>query len=177
MPIGDGAYGTVIYATGVIDFTEDESAIAAMLQEGRRVLRHQGRIFIAFYRQSAASERFMTAVGLLRGTVLDTRGSLELHLMNPATMTAWIAKKSGLGTLRASALLLCTALSTTMREKKMAATMQKLFRRMRDPEILLRSAPQSQPYRNEAEIRRLFGRLKIPLKDLEEFGSCFIAEV
>jgi hypothetical protein len=36
MPTTDRTYGTVIYATGVVDFTEDEEAIKAMLREGIR---------------------------------------------------------------------------------------------------------------------------------------------
>ena len=61
LPVANGTFGTVIYATGVIDFMEDERAINAMLQEGRRVARDSGKILVAFYRQSEASEHFLTA--------------------------------------------------------------------------------------------------------------------
>src|SRR5689334_5006481 len=36
MPFQDQTYGTIIYATGVIDFLDDEEAIAMILKEGRR---------------------------------------------------------------------------------------------------------------------------------------------
>jgi hypothetical protein len=55
--------------------------------------------------------------------------------------------------------------------------MQKVFRRLDDPKLLLDAAPQSQPYRNETEIRRLFDRLKIPVQELERFASCYIARI
>jgi hypothetical protein len=55
--------------------------------------------------------------------------------------------------------------------------MQKVFRRLDDPKLLLDAAPQSQPYRNETEIRRLFDRLKIPVQGLERFASCYIARI
>ena len=68
-------------------------------------------------------------------------------------------------------------LSTTMQEKMLTFKMQKVFRRLHDPKLLLDAAPQSQPYRNETEIRRLFDRLKIPLQGLERFASCHIARL
>ena len=50
LPIADGAYATVLYAPGVIDFMADERAIAAMLREGRRVAKDSGKMLIAFYK-------------------------------------------------------------------------------------------------------------------------------
>ena len=83
LPIAEQTYGTVIYATGVIDFTEDEKEIQAMLLEGRRIVKKQGKIFIAFYRTSAALERFMTRVGLLENNQMAARQGFETYLMNP----------------------------------------------------------------------------------------------
>ena len=177
LPVANGTYGTVIYATGVIDFLEDERAIHAMLQEGRRVARNSGKILVAFYRQSEASENFLAAVGLLQDNVLAVKKSLEIYLLNPVQMTAWVAKRTGRGTLHATALMLRMLLSTTIQEKMVAFKMQKVFRRMDDPKSLLDAAPQSQPYRNEAEIRRLFDRLQISLQGLERFATCYIARI
>src|SRR3974390_694177 len=70
MPFGDGAYGTVLYATGVVDFTGDEQVIRSMLKEGRRVVKPPGRLFIAFYRFSNALEEFLLRVGLLKENLL-----------------------------------------------------------------------------------------------------------
>ena len=47
MPLPERSYGTVIYATGVIDFTQDEETIRAMLQEGGRVVTDSGKIGVA----------------------------------------------------------------------------------------------------------------------------------
>jgi ubiquinone/menaquinone biosynthesis C-methylase UbiE len=177
LPIADGAYATVIYATGVIDFMGDEREITAMLREGRRVARDPGKMFVAFYRQSEASESFIVAVGLLKGNVMDLRESLKLYLMNPVQMTAWVAKRTGRSLPGAAALMLRMLFSTTMQEKRLTLNMQKVFRRVDDPRLLLDAAPESQPYRNEAEIRRLFDRLETPLQGLERFASCYIARI
>src|SRR5258708_2424671 len=47
MPFPRATYETIIYATGVVDFTAEEDEIQAMLTEGRRVVKESGRIFVA----------------------------------------------------------------------------------------------------------------------------------
>lgn len=177
LPVADGAYATVLYATGVIDFMGDERAITEMLREGHRAAKPSGNMLVAFYRQSDASESFMAAVDLLKDNVLALKESLKLYLLNPVQMIAWVAKRTGRSTIGASALMLRMLLSTTMHEKMLTFKMQKLLRRLDDPRLLLDAAPQSQPYRSEPEIRRLCDRLKIPLQELERFPSCYIARI
>ena len=53
MPFPPASYQTIIYATGVVDFTAKEDDIRAMLTEGRRVVNESGKIFVAFYKASA----------------------------------------------------------------------------------------------------------------------------
>jgi len=119
----------------------------------------------------------MTAVGLLKDNVVDVKESLKLYLLNPVQMIAWAAKRTGRSSLGAAALMLRMSLSTTMQEKLLTFKMKKVFRRLGNPKLLLDAAPQSQPYRNETEIRRLFDRLKIPLQGLDRFASCYIARI
>lgn len=95
MPMAERTYGTVIYATGVVDFTDDEEAIKEMLREGGRVVKDSGTIFVAFYRASAALESVMQKVGLVSNHKLAARQSLELYLLNPIQMISWVAKRSG----------------------------------------------------------------------------------
>src|SRR5215471_3782431 len=42
MPFPMASYQTIIYATGVVDFTAEDDDIQAMLTEGRRVLKESG---------------------------------------------------------------------------------------------------------------------------------------
>ncbi len=177
MPVAERTYGTVIYATGVVDFTEDEEAIKEMLREGRRVVKDSGKIFVAFYRASAAQESFMQKVGLLSNHQLATRQSLELYLLNPVQMISWVAKKTGLSHFRATVLLLRMLALSTIQEKRMAFKMQAIVRGMSDPREVLRTATEKQPYRNESEIRNLFKRLATPIKQLETFPSCYIVRI
>ena len=47
MPFASGTYETVIIATGVVDFLDDEALISAILSEARRVRSSSGTIIVA----------------------------------------------------------------------------------------------------------------------------------
>lgn len=174
LPLGDASYDTVIYATGVVDFNGDESGIRSILSEGRRIAKPGGRIFVAFYRLSPALEDFLKKVGLLTENVLLHRKSLETHLLTPTQMVRWVKKAARTNFLGAAALMLRLAMLGTFREKTTTMKMQRIFRRMENPEAFIQAAPEYQPYRNEAEIRRLFDRLAIPIAELRTFATCWI---
>src|SRR6185369_4689599 len=63
MPFPAARYETIIYPTGVVDFTAEEGDIQAMLTEGRRVVKRSGKVFVAFYKASAAQEDFLELIG------------------------------------------------------------------------------------------------------------------
>ncbi len=177
MPFEPGTYGTVIYATGVIDFMSDEEEIGVILKEGKRIVQASGNIFVAFYKVSRVSESFMETVGLLKDNVMCQRQSLEMYLLNPVQMVAWVAKRADRGYWRATALMLRLSALTTFQEKAMTFRMQKIFRNQATARALLDAAPEKQPYRNAAEIRNLFQRLAIPIKQVQTFSSCYIVQI
>jgi len=177
LPLGDATYESVIYATGVIDFNSDEEAIRSMLSEGRRVVKPGGKIFVAFYRLSPALEDFLTKVRLLSDNVLLHRRSLETYLLEPAQLVQWVMKNAGTGWLGAVALMLRMAAFGTLREKATTLKMQKIFRSMEHPRAFIMAASETQPYRNEAEVRRLFDRLGASIKKLRTLASCWIVQI
>jgi len=177
MPFPAGGYETVIYTTGVVDFTAEDAEIQAMVTEGRRVAKKSGKMFIAFYKASAAQEKFLTLVKLLSDGKVALRESLEVYLLGPAEMVAWVARRAGIGRFRATIALLHLSALGTMQEKRTALRMQRVFRRIPDPRPLINAAPEKLPYRNESEIERLFKRLDIQIKQLSAFGSCWVVRV
>lgn len=177
LPFGDQTYETVIHATGVVDFNSDEEAIGRMLREARRVLKPGGSILVAFYRFSPALERFLSKVGLLSGSVLQHRRSLETCLFSGPQMLRWTAQNAGVGLLGAMGLMARLAAFGTLREKVATLKMQAIVRKMRDPHAFIQAASETQPYRNEAEITRLFGRLGIPIQQLRSLATCWVARV
>lgn len=177
MPLKTDAYQTIIYATGVIDFIGDEAEINRILDEAARVVSPKGSIFVAFYRASAAVESLLAGLGLLHNHILLQREALAINRLNSFQTLGWMAKRPGVGYLRAALLMVRMALFSTLREKLTAMKMKEIFRQLNDASALIESAPEKLPYRNEAEIRNLFNRLGIPLAQLTARSSCIIARI
>ncbi len=92
-------------------------------------------------------------------------------------MLRWTAKKAGTGYFRAAAVLLRLSALTTIHEKTMTFRVQRVFRKMPDPDAFVSTAPEQQPYRKEPEIRSLFKRLRIPVKRLDSYATCHIVAI
>lgn len=177
MPFPAASYETIIYATGVVDFTADECDIRAMLMDGQRVVKGSGKIFVAFYKASATQEDFLELVRLTSNHMLAFRESLEVHLLNPAQLVGWVASRAGFGRFRAVIALLRVAWRTTRLERRNMRKMQRVFRKIDDPRSLINAAPEKLPYRNEKEIENLFKRLGITIKQLRAFPSCWVVRI
>ena len=177
MPFRNQTYATVIYASGVLDFIGDEETITAILSEGRRVLKESGKIFVAFYRLSDALEHFVGRVGLLRNHLLAQKASLQTYLLRPAQMLRWVQNQANTNTFKTIALLLRLAVQITFQERVNTFKMQKIFRNAEAAQSLIETAPEYQPYRNETEIRRMFARLAVPVKQFRILKSCFVVQL
>jgi len=177
MPFPAASYKTIIYATGVVDFTGEEDEIQAMLTEGRRVVNRSGKVFVAFYKASAAQEDFLEMLGLISDHRLAFRESLEVYLLNPVQMVGWVARRAGLDCFHATIALLRVAGCSTMQEKRNTLRMQRVFRKISDPCSLINAAPEKLPYRNEREIENLFKRLSTPIKQFSTYSGCYIVRI
>ena len=105
MPFGTGTYETIIYATGVVDFIGDDAQIGLIMNEARRIATQSGKILVAFYRYSAASEAFLARLGLLKNNTLSVREALEIYRLNPFQTIAWVAKRAEAGLRSRDALI------------------------------------------------------------------------
>jgi hypothetical protein len=177
MPFGAETYATIIYATGVVDFIRDEEEIRAILKEGRRIVNRSGNIFVAFYRISAAAENFLSRAGLLTNHVLSAREMYEIYRLQPVQVLGWVAKRAGVGYLSASVLAFRLWAFSSWQEKRVGFNMQRIFAKKEVANSLIKGVPEKLPYRNEDEIRYLFKRFEIPIKELRVLGSCFVARL
>ncbi len=177
LPFQDGAYQTIIYATGVVDFLADEEQIRLIMSEAKRVVAPSGDTFVAFYRFSRATEGFLTRLGLLKDSLLHLREAWRIHQLNPAQAIAWVANKAGIGLFAAAILSLRSWFLSPMREKRSAFRVGKIFKKMDNPNSLINAAPERQPYRNPPLIGELFDRLAIPIKRFEASGSCYVVQI
>src|SRR5438477_12478814 len=110
----------------------DEEQIGVILKEASRIIRPSGKIYVAFYNSSAASEEFLAKLGLLENNVLSLRETLEIYRLKPVQTIAWVAKKTGAGFFRAGILSLRAWAFSTMKEKRAAFNMQRIFRKTDD---------------------------------------------
>jgi ubiquinone/menaquinone biosynthesis C-methylase UbiE len=177
MPFGKGTYQTIIFATGVIDFIIDEEQIRVILNEARRIAADSANIFVAFYRFSASTEGFMIKLKLLSNNVLCFREILEVYRLSPVRAIAWAAKTAKVGCFRAAIWSLRSWAFSSWQEKRNTFHMQRIFAQANKGDTLIQAAPEKQSYRNEAEIRNLFARLAIPIKQFGAFGHCYIVRI
>jgi ubiquinone/menaquinone biosynthesis C-methylase UbiE len=177
LPFRNGAYKTIIYATGVIDFISNEAEIRVIMKEGRRIAEHSGDIFVAFYKFSAATEELVIRLGLLRNNVLRFRELLEIYRLTPVQSISWVAKRSKVSYSGALVMALRSWAFSSWQEKRNAFHMQKVFSIPKHADSLIQAAPENQTYRNEVEIRNLFARLGIPIRQLATFGSCHLVRI
>src|SRR5436190_4563446 len=174
MPLKSGSYQTIIYATGVVDFTSDDSDIKRILDEARRIVNPDGKIFVAFYRLSPTLEDVLAKLGLLHNHILLHRETLRIHRLNLWQMLQWMKKQAGVSIFRAALLLFRMSAFSTTQEKMIGIRMKRTFRKLTDLNLLIDKSPEKQPYRNEAEIRNLFGRLGVSTKRMTNLRSCTV---
>lgn len=177
MPFVDGAYETVIVATGVIDFMADSQEIQTIMREAARIVSGTGNVFVAFYRFSAAQKSFLTSLGLLRDDTLHARSALMLHRLGFRALVVRVAKTAGISTLRAALLCIGTGLQSTKQERRMALAMRRVFAQTEDPDAFIEAMPTIQPYRDKSAITRLFDNLSMRVEDWQASGSCYLVRV
>jgi len=177
LPFGNGTYKTIIYATGVIDFISDEKAIRVIIDEARRVVEHEGNIFVAFYKFSAATESFLIRLGLLRSNQLRFRELLEMYRLTPIQTMGWVAKHAKVGYPSAMMLMLRSWACSSWQEKRNAFRMQRIFGEAAYADALIHAAPKFQPYLNAVEIKSLFTRLSVPIRQLQTSRNCNLVQI
>lgn len=177
MPFVDGAYETVILATGVIDFMADLRDIGAVMREANRIVSGTGSVFVAFYRFSATQKRFLTSLGLLRDDTLHMRSSLTLHRLGFGGMVAWVAKMARISTFQAVLLCIRTGLGSTKQERAAALAMRRVIAQSGDPDAFIEAAPETQPYRDKSAITRLLDSVSIRIDDWQASSSCHLVRV
>ncbi len=177
MPFVDGAYETVIIATGVIDFMADSEQTGTVMREANRVVSRTGNVFVAFYRFSAAQKRFLASLGPLHDDTLHVRSALALHRLGFGALVAWVAKMAGVSAFRAILLCIATGLRSTKQERAVALATWKVLAQARDPDALIEAAPETQPYRDKPAIGRQLEGLSMRIEDWHASGSCHLVRV
>ena len=102
---------------------------------------------------------------------------MEIYKLKPVQAIAWVAERGKVSHARAAMLSFGSWAGSSWQERRNAFSMRRIFANEKNAPALIQAAPEQQPYRNEAEIRSLFARLAIPIKQFETFSSCYIAQI
>ena len=114
---------------------------------------------------------------MLRNNLLRFRELLEIYRLTPVQTMAWAAKHAKAGYSSAVMLALRSWAFSSWQEKRNTFHMQRIFGEAAHADALIQAAPEVQTYRNEVEIRSLFMRLAIPIRQLKTSGSCHLVRI
>jgi SAM-dependent methyltransferase len=179
LPMADATHGTTIIATGVIDLMDDETLIASIIDEARRVTR--GTVLVAFYALHPRTE------GLFRSSRLITAEErfcqklvYEMATLDPFQLVRTMSRHLQVGWLRALLALARFPLLLSWREFRMSRSLARIFRQARrdlgstDP--LIDAAMETVPFRNAQAISSLCSRLELPIDELHAFPTCHVVQ-
>lgn len=181
MPFEDNAYQSTIIATGVIDFMDDEDQIALIINEVKRVTNNPGEVLIAFYRLHPRVEELMQYIGTISDDRWRLKRTYELLSLKPGEFLAAVKKMPHVSTLGCILALIKMQLMLPKKEKLMSKNWNRAWEKaqeeMEKPMTLIEGAPESLPYRNEQQIRGLFGKLNASLNHMHMLYSCIVAQL
>lgn len=182
LPFSDNSYNASIVATGVIDFLDDTALIRAIAMEALRVTDDTGKVLVAFYRLHPKVEQLMRYMGTM--TKEDHwcyRRTIDMLRLKPWAFLMALKNDPSISTLGALVAVMRTEVFLPRKEKKASRNWRKAWERasqeLDDPDALSQGAPEFLPYRNEAQIRGLFGNLDIHVENVFVLDSCTVAQI
>jgi len=182
LPFDDDRYGTVIIASGVVDYIEDRGLIQEILDEAVRVLRVHGNLFVGFYQLNPVVERVNRKLSVVRDGKFYMKRMFVVQEMsrgNPIHAARTISKWTGNGFLRTMAYwtrlgaLLPAELKADSRH--IEGVVEQAGKDGVTREMLFDVVPDTLPYRDEADVRTLLVNVGYVHFELSRFDDCLVA--
>ena len=178
MPFLDNSYRTSVIATGVVDFMDDEKQIHLAIRETLRVTDDSGCVFVAFYKYHPEVEQLMKRTGLItKEGFCRFRHMHQQIRLGPIQYICAIGKEANISFIHALLITIKVQMFLPRKEKKAVRNLRKLWKQIENPTLLLESAPETIPYRKKKQIRKMFEKLKIPVRELSDFYSCTLVKL
>jgi ubiquinone/menaquinone biosynthesis C-methylase UbiE len=181
LPFDEARFGTVLIATGVLDYQAEPDAAHAMLCEGLRVLRPWGIILTGFYRFPPKLERVYREIGVIEADRYHSRRLFELGEIarkGPFRCVPLIARWTGRGPLATAVYWANTIVWMRKVFQHDARALEKVLQRAEragcSPAKLLAHVPDILPYRNEEQIRALLEGAGVRAVDLSVLDDCIV---
>ncbi len=182
LPLKNEVYETVIIASGVVDYIEDDEATDRIIEEALRVLSPGGMLIIAFYKLSPLMEKISTRIGVLVdekkyfiGRMFEVFEQVE---KNPGgcvkLITGWTGARLLPTVLYWAKLGLFMPRELKEERRQVQAVFEKAKRSGVDKEKLLRTVPDVLPYWGRQEVLALLDRCGLKSRELWSSDSCRI---
>jgi hypothetical protein len=113
----------------------------------------------------------------LQNGVLSARKCMEAYLFSPSQLISNISKMASLSLFGSFLLVLTYLVRSSSTEKKVNREMQKIVKKLDNPDEIISNFPEKQIFRNEGSLRKLFEDLNVPIKKLIINDSCFVIEI
>jgi len=184
LPFADSRFRTVIVASGVVDYLDDEAAIAAILSECRRVLAPGGALLVAFYKLPDEIRRIGERLGVVGDGEYRLARLFEIQRTVKRSPLACVSKiASWTGRSRARVFLGFTRLGLLM-PSSLKAENDRVDRVVAlaaeagvGEDALFASVPTRLPYRDAEAIRALLLFAGCPPRELVERDDCVICRL
>jgi hypothetical protein len=176
LPFADNSHETSIIATGVVDFLDDDNQIRSIIEETSRVSKKGGNLLISFYKVHPITEKFLERIGIItkHGT-MRRRRLFELSRLEPMDFIAAIRKEANLSLFSAIAELIKLQLLLPKQERLLTKHLGTILKSADNADELINSVSEIIPYRNRESILALFKKLDLPIDELLDFETCFVA--
>jgi len=190
LPFARRSFRTVIIASGVVDYLDDEPAIRRIIGEGLRVVAPLGHLIVTFYSLSEDVARAYRRLG-----VIDSRGRFRMRRMFRMArdadlrrlgvgefFTRFVPMLGGwAGTSYAATMARLTwtglTLPAYLREngRKLARILDRVQGEGLDAEKLVESVPDDLPLRGRDEVARLLSDAGLGSVPIDLHDDCIIA--
>lgn len=182
LPLDDGSFGSVVLASGVVDYADATWRIRKMLDEAVRVLAPEGRLYVTFYSLPPALEQAYTRMGVLRDSRyhLDRLFRINRMVKDSPRHCIWpIMEWTGNGFLRTVINWGSLGLN---RPEQLRDGNDRVDRALAqaeadgaDIDAMLSCVPGDIPYRHDEDIRRLLEDAGLTMERMLAFEECRIA--
>ncbi|MCK4797060.1 MAG: class I SAM-dependent methyltransferase, partial [Spirochaetes bacterium] len=184
LPFKDKSYKTVIIASGIVDYLRDDKQIKQIIDEGLRVTAKHGNLFISFYQITPVLEKIYKKIG-----VIDSKNQYHMKRIfdidkmsrkNPLTCISPIKKWTNKKLL--PIFLYWTKLGLTLpkelkEERKKTELMFDTAKKNNiDVNDIYESIPDSLPYREVPEIKKLLKDLGYIYSEINKYNDCIIVK-
>ncbi len=178
LPFADGSYQTVVVATGVVDFMDDEQQIKDIVTEARRVTVANGKTLLAFYRFHPKAEKLMKYIGVITDNdSWRAKRTYEFMSMNSREFISALKRESNVSIIGGISVFIRGNMFLPKKEKRSSKAWAQLWKRVRRENyasVIIETTPEQLPYRLEPQIRALFERLGQPIQRIYPYDSCTV---